>query len=135
MANRAHIDLQRRCAYIVNLRPCLQCIVHCRPRFDSQLMQCFFFGKNEECAVYACLSIVRFGFTIIVTIVEFLWVQTIEYIFQQKRRIKFTSKLVFTFILEVTILEIPGVIVLGYNVFVRTTLLFSEGLSWKLRQL
>ena len=88
-----------------------------------------FFGKNEEGAVYACLSIVRFGFTIIVTIVEFLWVQTIEYIFQQKRRIKFTSKLVFTFILEVTILEIPGVIVLAYDVFVRTTLLFSEGLS------
>ena len=30
-----------------------------------------FFGKNEEGAVYACLSIVRFGFTIIATIVEF----------------------------------------------------------------
>ena len=89
-----------------------------------------FYGKNEEGAVYACLSIVRFGFTIIVTIVEFLWVQTIEYIFQQKRRIKFTSKLVFTFILEVTILEIPGVIVLAYDVFVRSTLLFSEELSF-----
>ena len=115
---------------LVNLQPRLQFVVHCRPRFDSQLVQCFFFGKNEEGAVYACLSIVRFGFTIIVTIVEFLWVQTIEYIFQQKRRIKFTSKLVFTFILEVTILEIPGVIVLAYDVFVRSTLLFSEELSF-----
>ena len=86
----------------------IHCPLQAWIRFPACAM--LFFGKNEEGTVYACLSIVRFGFTIIVTIVEFLWVQTIEYIFQQKRRIMFSSKLVFTFILEVTILEIPGVI-------------------------
>ena len=50
--------------------------------------------------------------------------------FSTEKKTKFTSKLVFTFILEVTILEISVVIVLAYDVFVRSTLLFSEELSF-----
>ena len=62
----------------------IHCPLQARVRFPACAV--LFFGKNEEGAAYACLSIVRFGFTIIVTIVEFrLGVDNMIYFLTEKK--------------------------------------------------